>query len=315
MPKELLNLPFTGIMSFCKLPLHLDLDTLSADVAIIGAPYDLSTQYRSGTRFGPRAIRNASALYSLRGVGYYDFELDTVFLNNVKIVDCGDVDMVHMRPEVCLANIFEAARTIVGRGSLPVFLGGDHSVPIPVVRALKGFEPLYVIQIDAHLDFVDERWGVREGHGNTMRRVSDIPHVKGFAQIGIRGPGSSDPADFEEAKRRGSLIVGAREIKRNGIEPVLARIPDNRNYYVTIDVDAFDTGIAPGAGSPSIGGLDYYEVVDLLRGVAAKGRVVGFDFVELAPQYDPTEITAQLAARVILDFLGAIFHERDLRTR
>lgn len=307
MKNDLLNLPFTGITSFCKLPIQTDIDSLDADVAIIGAPFDLSTQYRSGTRFGPRAIRAASALYALRGVGYYDHEFDTVFLKNVRIVDCGDVDMVHMRPEVCLQNIYDAISRIVARGALPVTLGGDHSVPIPILRALANQGPLYVIQIDAHLDFVDERCGVREGHGNVMRRIAEMPHVRGFAQIGVRGPGSSDPSDFADARRMGGLIVGPRELRKDGLEKVLARIPHGKRFYVTIDVDAFDAGIAPGSGSPSVGGLDYYEVTDLLRGVAAKGEVVGFDFVEVAPQYDPTEVTAQLAARVILDFLGAIF--------
>jgi agmatinase len=165
------------------------------------------------------------------------------------------------------------------------------------------------------LDFVDERFGVREGHGNIMRRVAEMPHVDGFAQIGVRGPGSSDPADFADARRMGSLIVGPREFRRKGTDGVLAEIPNGKRYYITIDVDAFDAGLAPGSGSPSIGGLDYYEVTDLLRGIASKGEVVGFDFVEVAPQYDPTEVTAQLAARVILDFLGAIFFEKQQRMR
>lgn len=308
-----LDLPFTGITSFCKLPVHVDLASLEADVAILGVPFDLSTQYRSGTRFGPRAIRNASALYALRGVGYYDHEFDTVFLDGVRIVDCGDVDMVHMRPDVCLKNTEEAVTCIVKRGALPVIIGGDHAVPIPVVRALHEAKPLYVVQLDAHLDFVDERLGVREGHGNVMRRIAEMEHVVGFAQIGVRGPGSSDPSDFADARRMSSLIVGPRELRRKGIGSVLERIPDDVSFYVTIDVDAFDAAIAPGSGSPSIGGLDYYEVTDLLRGLARKADVVGFDFVEVAPQYDPTEITAQLAARVILDFLGAIFEERKRR--
>lgn len=313
MASDRLDLPFTGITSFCKLPVHTDLDTLDADVAILGAPFDLGTQYRSGTRFGPRAIRHASALYALRGVGYYDHEFDTVFLKGVRIVDCGDVDMIHMRPDLCLQNIQNTVSQIIRRGALPVVLGGDHSVPIPILRALKDSGPLYVIQIDAHLDFVDERFGVREGHGNIMRRVAEMPHVEGFAQIGVRGPGSSDPSDFADAKRMGSVIIGPREFRRRGVDGVLSRIPDGKRYYVTIDIDAFDAGVAPGSGSPSIGGLDYYEVTDLLRGVAAKGEVGGFDFVEVAPQYDPAEVTAQLAARVILDFLGAIFYELNRR--
>ncbi len=311
MADERLNLPFTGIMSFCKLPVHTHLDTLDADVAILGAPFDLGTQYRSGTRFGPRAIRNASALYALRGVSYYDHEFDSVFLQDVRIVDCGDVDMVHMRSETCLQNIQSAVERILARGALPVVLGGDHAVPIPILRAFKNKGPVYIVQIDAHLDFVDERFGVREGNGNIMRRVAEMPHVKGFAQIGIRGPGSSAPSDFADARRMGGLIIGPRELRRLGVEALLARIPDGRRYYVTIDIDGFDASLAPGSGSPSIGGLDYYEVTDILRGIAAKGEVLGFDFVEVAPQYDPTEVTAQLAARVILDFLGAIFHHRQ----
>lgn len=313
MASDRLNLPFTGITSFCKLPIHTDLNTLNADVAVLGAPFDMGTQYRSGTRFGPRAIRNASAIYALRGLGYYDHEFDTIFLQDVRIVDCGDVDMIHMRPDACLQNIYDAVSQVVTRGVLPVVLGGDHSVPIPVVRALKDKGPLYVIQIDAHLDFVDDRFGVREGHGNVMRRLAEMPHVEGFAQIGVRGPGSSDPSDFADAKRMGSLIIGPREFRRRGVDGVLTGIPEDKRFYVTIDIDAFDASIAPGSGSPSIGGLDYYEVTDLLRGVAAKGEVVGTDFVEVAPQYDLTEVSAQLAARVILDFLGAIFHNRRRR--
>lgn len=308
-----LDLPFTGIPSFCKLPIVENLHELEADVAILGAPFDLSTQYRSGTRFGPRGIRNASAIYGLQTIAYYDHEFDTVFLEGVTIVDCGDVDMVHMRPAVCLNNIELAVRSIVDRGALPVVLGGDHAVTIPVVRALDRMGPLYVVQLDAHLDYVDERFGVREGHGNVMRRVHEMDHTRGIAQLGIRGPGSSATADFRAARSNGSLIIGPRELRRDGIGQVLERIPD-ANYYVTIDVDVFDPALAPGSGSPSIGGLDYYEVTDLLRGLAAKGDVVGFDFVEVAPTYDHGEITAQLASRVILDFLSAIFYERNRRS-
>lgn len=311
MSQDRLNLPFTGIMSFCKLPICTNIEELDADVAIIGAPFDLTTQCRSGTRFGPRAIRNASAIYSLRGVGYYDFDFDTIFLQGVRVVDCGDADMIHYFSDKCIANIEEAVRGIASRGAIPVVLGGDHSVTIPAVRALAEKGPFHVVQFDAHLDFVNERFGVREGHGNVMRRVSEMRHVSGITQLGIRGPGSSDPSDFADARRAGSTIIGARSIRKEGVEAVLQRIPDSSRYYVTIDVDAFDAGLAPGSGSPSIGGLDYYQVTDLLRGIAAKGDVVGFDFVEVAPQYDPTEVTAQLAARVILDFLGAIFHERS----
>jgi agmatinase len=222
--------------------------------------------------------------------------------------------MHHSQPERCLANIQLAIDQILERGALPVTLGGDHSVPIPILRAFRHHGPLVVVQIDAHLDFVDDRMGTREGHGNVMRRIAEMEHVTGLAQIGIRGPGSSDPSDFEAARRMGSVIIGPREFRRIGIEGVLERVPEAENYYVTIDCDGFDPALMPGNGSPSPGGFTYHEVVDFLRGLAfTKGNVVGFDFVEVAPMYDPTEITQQTAARVILDFLGAIFKARERR--
>jgi agmatinase len=310
---ERLNLPFTGIATFAKVPYHPDLATLDADVAIIGAPYDMGTQVRPGTRFGPRGIRSASSIYGLRTPSYYDAEFEETYLEGVRIVDCGDVDMVHTRPELCLANIEAVIGEILERGALPVTLGGDHSVPIPILRAYADHGPLVVVQLDAHLDFVDERFGVREGNGNVMRRIAEMPHVSGLAQIGIRGPGSSDPSDFEDARRLGSVIIGPREFRRIGIEAVLDRIPPSPSYYVTIDCDGFDPALMPGNGSPSPGGFTYHEGVDLLRGLAARGQVVGFDFVEVAPVYDPTEVTQQTTARIILDFLGAIFKHRTAR--
>lgn len=306
-----LNLPFTGIATFAKVPYHPDLDTLDADVAIVGAPYDMGTQVRSGARYGPRGIRNASAIYGMRSVKYYDSEFDEVYLDGVTIVDVGDADMIHGRPDACLANIQATTEKILERGAMPVTLGGDHAVPIPILRAFRDRGPICVVQIDAHLDFVDNRFGVTEGHGNVMRRILEMDHVTGIAQLGIRGPGSSDPQDFYDARAMGSVIIGPREFRRIGLDAVLERIPSAPNYYVTMDCDGFDAALMPGTGSPSPGGFNYTEVVDLLRRVARKGNVIGFDFVEVAPMYDQTEVTGQTAARVILDFLGAIFKARE----
>jgi agmatinase len=311
MQQDRLNLPFTGIATFAKVPYHADISTLDADVAIVGAPYDLGTQVRSGARYGPRGIRNASVIYGLRTPKYYDAEFDEIYLDGVKIVDVGDADMIHGRPDACLANIQAATEAILERGAMPVTLGGDHSVPIPIMRAFRDRGPIFVVQIDAHLDFVDERFGVREGHGNVLRRISVMKHVSGIAQIGIRGPGSSDPSDFEDARRLGNIIIGPREFRRVGVQAVLDRIPNAPNFYVTMDCDGLDPALMPGTGSPSPGGFSYHEVVDFLRGIALKGNVVGFDFVEVAPMYDQSEVTAQTAARIILDFLGAIFKARE----
>lgn len=307
-----LNLPFTGIASFSKLPIWTDLETLEADVAIIGAPYDQGTQVRAGARFGPRAIRQASTIYSLGLGGSYDPERDEIYLDDRwRIVDAGDIDMIHGDTAACLENIRQAVRQLVARGALPVIIGGDHSITAPVVEALDNVGDFAVIQLDAHLDFVDERGGNRYGQGSPMRRASECPHVKGMAQLGIRGVGSSKRSDFEEARRRGSQILSVRDIRRMGIPAVIENLPDCDQYYVTIDIDAMDPALCPGSGSPSPGGFTYYEVEELLEGIARRGRVIGFDLVEVAPMYDPTEVTSQTAARMILDFIGFILKERE----
>lgn len=319
MNNDKLNLPFTGIATFAKLPYHPDLETLDSDVAIVGAPYDLTTQVRPGARYGPRGIRVASAAYGSRNISsdgeaharYYDAESDDVFLDNVRIVDVGDVDIIHGKPEVGLSNVQSVIERVLNSGAMPVTLGGDHSVPIPILRALREEGPIFVVQLDAHLDFVDEIFGVTEGHGNVMRRISEMEHVSGIAQIGIRGVGSSAQKDFEDARQMGSKIVTVPEFRRAGISDILDRIPAGSRFYVTIDCDVFDPSIMSGTGSLSPGGFNYYEVVDFLRGLTLKGDVVGFDFMEVAPMYDPTDVTGQTASRVILDFLGAIFKARE----
>jgi len=311
--KTRLNLPFTGIASFCKSPICEDWEQLDTDVAILGVPFDMSTQVKPGTRYGPRGIRDASVLYSLHGSGYYDHEFDAYFLEGVRIVDCGDVDIIHMDPQRSLNNAYEDACELLRKDLLLVVLGGDHAVPIPIVRAFKDKGPLHVVQFDAHLDFVDERFGVREAHGSPMRRISEMPHVSGITQIGIRGIGSSSRQDFQDARAYGSDIIGPREFRRLSPDQVADRLPRDANFYVTIDCDVLDPALAPGNGSPSPGGLSFYELTDTLRSIAARGPVLGFDFCEVAPMYDLTGVTCQVAAQVVLDFTGAIFSERKKR--
>ncbi|MBO1006024.1 agmatinase [Pseudogracilibacillus auburnensis] len=310
--KEKLNLPYTGISSFAKYPICTDLDELEADVAILGAPYDMATQYRSGAKMGPRGIRESSTLYGIGINGAYDFEKDDVYLGPPwKIVDCGDADMIHGDLDQSLGNIEDAVRKIVEKGAIPVVLGGDHSITIPVAKGLEKAGPFTVVQIDAHLDFADERMGQRYGHGSPMRRMSEMEHVEGMAQLGIRGIGSSSKEDFEDAKNYGSVIISTRKIRELGIEKVLEMIPDSERYFVTIDIDGLDSSLTPGTGSPSPGGLYYYETSELLEGIAKKGNVIGFDLVEVAPPYDVSGMTSQLASRLILDFLGFILKEKE----
>ena len=310
--KGRLNLPFVGHCTFAKQPACLDWDRIDAEVAVLGAPFDMGTQYRAGARFGPRAIREASTLFSFGHAGAYDFEDDVTYLpaDRVRIVDIGDADIVHTDTVKSLANIEFGVRKVLAAGALPVVLGGDHSVHIPCIRAFDDQPPVHLIHIDAHLDFVDSRHGVLYGHGNPLRRASEMAHVTGMTQLGIRYVSSSNRDDYAAARAAGSDILSVRDVRRLGTEGVLARIPKGRRYYWTIDIDGFDPSIAPGTGTPSHGGFLYYEVLEILQGLTERGEVVGIDLVEVAPDYDHSGTTAFLAAQLLLASLGYLFHNR-----
>lgn len=312
-----LNLPFVGHCTFGKQPACLDWNSIDADAAILGIPFDMGTQYRAGARFGPRAIREASTLFSFGHSGAYDHEDDVVYLprDQVRIVDVGDADIVHTDTMTSLANAEKAVRAILRAGALPVSLGGDHSVHAACIKAFDDQPPVHIVHFDAHLDFVDQRHGVRYGHGNPLRRASEFPHVTGITHLGIRGVSSSNKSDYDATRSFGSKILSVRQIRALGTAGTLEQIPSGVRYYVTIDIDGFDPSIAPGTGTPSHGGFLYYEVVELLQGLARQGDVVGVDLVEVAPDYDHSGTTAFLAARVLLDLLGFVFHERAARRR
>ena len=307
-----LNLPFVGICTFGKYAYVEDWDAFDADVAILGAPFDMGTQWRAGARFGPRAIREASTLFSFGHAGAYDHEDDVVYLpaEATRIVDLGDADIIHTDTTGSHANIEYGVRKILKAGAIPVVLGGDHSINIPCVNAFDGEAPIHIVQIDAHLDFVDERHGVRYGHGNPMRRAAEKPYVTGLSQIGIRNVSSTAREGYEDARRMGSDILSVRQARKLGADGVLERIPAGVRYYVTIDIDGFDPSIAPGTGTPSYGGFLYYEVLEILAGLAKRGPIVGIDLVEVAPDYDHTGTTAILAAQILMNLLGRILHHR-----
>ena len=307
-----LNLPFVGIATFAKKPYVEDWSAINADVAVIGAPFDSGTQYRSGARFGPRAVREASTLFSFGHAGAYDHEDDAVYLTeSVRIVDMGDADIVHTDTEKSHANIEHAVRCALGGGALPVVIGGDHSVNIPCIRACDGVGDFHILQIDAHLDFVDERHGVRHGHGNPMRRAAEQSYVSGLTQVGIRNVSSTAKEGYEDARAMGSDILSVRQCRQLGTAAVAARIPEGVPLYITIDIDAFCPSIAAGTGTPSHGGFLYYEVLELLQAAVQKHKVVGIDLVEVAPAYDPSESTQILAAQLLLNLLGFIFHAKN----
>ena len=310
-----LNLPFVGHCTFAKSPPVLDWGTIDADVAVLGAPLDMGTQYRAGARFGPRGIREASTLYSFGHDGAYDHEDDVVYMpkDQVRMVDIGDADIIHTAQAQSLGNIESGVRAILAAGALPVVLGGDHSVNDACIAAFDDQPPIYIVQFDAHLDYVDVRHNVRHGHGNPMKRAAEKPYVQGISHLGIRNVSSTAREGYEDARRTKSKILSVRQIRAMGTEGVLDTLPAGARYYVTIDIDGFDPSIAAGTGTPSHGGFLYYEVMEILQGLAQRGDIVGIDLCEVAPDYDPSGSTSFLAAQVLLNLLGYVFHERSKR--
>ena len=287
-------------------------DKINAEIAILGAPFDFGSQFRSGARMGPRSIREASTLFSFGHAGAYDYEDDIVYLpeDTTRIVDIGDADIVHTDTIQSHANIETGVRAILAAGAIPVVLGGDHSVNIPCVNAFSDQAPVHLVQIDAHLDFVDERHGVKYGHGNPMRRAAEKPYVTGLSQIGIRNVSSTARDGYEDARKMGSDIQSDRQFRKLGVDGMLARIPKGARYYLTIDIDGFDPSIAAGTGTPSHGGFLYYEILEFLDGLSKRGDIVGVDLVEVAPDYDLSGSTTTLAAQILLNLIGRIHHNR-----
>ena len=309
-----LNLPFVGIATFGKRPYVQDWTQIDADVAVMGAPFDAGTQFRAGARFGPRSVREASTLFSFGHAGAYDHEDDCTYLpESVRIVDIGDADIVHTDTARSHANICTGVKAMLAAGALPIVIGGDHSVNIPIIEAFEGQGDIHILQIDAHLDFVDERHGVRVGHGSPMRRAAEKPWVTGLTQVGIRNVSSTAREGYEAARAMGSDILSVRQARGLGMQAVIDRIPAGARVYVTLDIAGFCPSIAPGTGTPSHGGFLYYEVLEMLQAVAKRHEIVGMDLVEVAPDYDQTQSTSILAAQILLNFLGFIFEARASR--
>lgn len=309
-----LNLPFVGISTFGKRPYVQDWSQIDADAAILGAPYDFGTQFRPGARFGPRAVREASTLFSFGHAGAYDHEDDCTYLPEaVRIVDIGDADIVHTDTTRSHANIKAGVNAILDAGAMPVVIGGDHSINIPCIDAFEDRGNIHILHIDAHLDFVDQRHGVRYGHGNPLRRAAEKDYVTGLTQVGIRNVSSTSKEGYEAARAMGSDILSVRQMRKLGPEAVIARIPEGAKVYVTLDIDGFCPSIAPGTGTPSHGGFLYYEVLEMLQALAERHDLAGIDLVEVAPDYDQTGGTAILAAQVLLNFLGFVFEAKAQR--
>lgn len=309
MAKLLENSAFGGIRTFLHAPYFEEIEKTNADVVIVGVPFDQGTSARSGTRYGPRDIREGSLMYSwTTKKGFFYIDGEQWVLQGTRWADVGDVDVCTMDPAATFACLTEAVRAISSRNALPVVLGGDHSISFPVIRAFT-LPSLTVVHFDAHLD----SYGVPPGkeaiptfvthHGCWVSAISALPGIK-IVQIGMRGI-SNGETELGFSRKYGATVVTSEQIHRNGIQAALAAIPKSENIYVSLDIDVLDPALAPGTGTPEVGGLNFHQLSDMLRAVPSKGRLVGMDLVEVNSHYDPTGVTAQTAARLIIDLLGA----------
>jgi agmatinase len=310
-----------GQPSFLNAPRCTDLESLHADFAIVGVPYGhpyTMEAVTSPSATAPAAIR-AQSCHFVPGdatIDHYDFDFGGPLFGGKErtIVDCGDVAMTPGRFAENSDATTAAIRQILDRGAIPIVLGGDHAIPIPVMRAYEGRESMVVVQIDAHIDWREERYGVREGLSSPMRRASELGCVAGMAQIGMRGMGSARQQEVDDALAYGSVIIRAEEVHALGVAATLARIPEAERYYITFDADGLDAAIAPGVLDPGFGGLSYVETSNLLRGIARKGRVVGYDVVEVVPSIDVRDLTSMCVARLTLNLLGEIVRQPSFRS-
>ena len=308
------NMPSVGITSFVKLPITENLSNLNTDVGFLGIPYDVGNSWRPGTRFGPREIRNYSTRYSGWGgsqqKGYWDINQNKRFLEDISMSDCGDVDVAYYDIERNRKIITQTVKKILKAGTFPVVIGGDHSITYPCICAFEDFKSLDIIQIDAHLDWIDEVDGIRYANGSPMRRSMELDFTNKMVQLGIRCIRSRE-SDYNFAKSQGSQIFTRQDIRQKGVDEIVEKLSPLGNVYVSIDIDGLDPSIAPGTGSPTVDGLLYYEVINLLKGITKKSNVVGFDIVEVNPMLDLNGQTCLLATTLILEFLGMIFDQKN----
>jgi len=287
-----------------------DLQALEADIVIFGA--DCATPYRSVGAYcagGPAAIRAGAAAYS-GDLSKVNFDLlGPVLPESVRAVDVGDLAVDPADSAGNRVAIAAATRQILAAGAVPVLLGGDDSLPIPLIEALgAGGEPLTILQIDAHIDWREMVEGEPLGLSSTMRRASEMAHVERIIQVGARGVGSAGMADLQAARDWGVHLIPAHQF--GDPQAVADLIPEGARVAICFDCDALDPAIMPAVIAPTAGGLSYAQVLGLIRAVAARGRIVSFDMVEFMAARDRDGAGARTAAQLLTSVLGVIGGQR-----
>lgn len=309
-PRESFKSPrFAQPATFMRLP-HVE-DPAGLDVAIVGVPFDGGTSYRTGARLGPREIRAQSSL--IRPYSYFQ---KVAPFDALRVADVGDVDAPPTSIEKAYAAIEQAMDRILGAGVIPLAVGGDHSISLPILRSIaRKHGPVGLVQFDAHIDTWDEYFGGKYFHGTPFRRAIEEGLIaRGrFVQVGIRGPMYGEE-DFDFHREHDITMIDIDRVKAEGVDNVIATMRSvlggSQGIFVTFDIDGIDPAFAPGTGTPEVGGLTSHEAQRLIRGLAGL-PIVGCDVVEVAPQFDgPSQITSLLAANLLFELLCVVAGSR-----
>ena len=304
--------PYAGIPTLLRAPFRPDFNTATphgVDIALLGVPMDLGVTNRSGARFGPRAVRN------IERVGTYEHVLRMAPLANLSVVDIGDVPLSSRYDlAACHRDIETFVASLVTADIVPLSVGGDHSVSLPLLRAAGKDRPVGMVQIDAHCDTSGSFEGCKFHHGGPFRQavLDGVLDPERTIQIGIRG---NAEYLWEFSYDSGMTVIHAEEAIAMGPAALVQRIREVTGCgptYVSFDVDGLDPAFAPGTGTPEVGGLTSADALAILRGCIGLD-VIGGDVVEVAPQYDPTTNTAQIAAQVLFAILCLAATARQAR--
>ncbi len=287
---------FTQISTFGRLPVTRELKDVKA--LFVGIPFDDGTTYRTGARFGPSAIRQGSRLLRPFNPFVGSFPFDAL-----NAADYGDIDILPGYMEDTMAVIQKEMSAIISGGkTVPYIGGGDHSITLPVLRAMNSeYGRVNLIHFDSHYDFWDSYWGKKYTHGTWLKRAAEEKLLEGIVQVGIRGSLFSDD-DLRQPEKLGIASFNIRDVKYN-TEKVLDHINALRGKtYVSFDIDVVDPGSAPGTGTPEIGGMGGFETLEFIRRMDIE--LVGFDVVEVSPPYDVSELTSMTAANLIYEAMS-----------
>jgi agmatinase len=230
---------YEGIRSFCRMPMCFEPEKLEADVAVVGICFDTANYSRCGSRYGPQAIREASMFMGVAydpERGFFDSELGRHVLSGVRIVDCGDITVIPSLLEETFENVKQSIKAIRASGAVPLVLGGEHTISIPVFWAFDDL-PLHIVQFDSHLDLMDDLGGIKYADANPMKRAIEMDNVTGLTQIGIRGF-LNTPELWKEAENEKVTTFTAQRVHDEGVESIIAQVPECENLYITLDIDS-----------------------------------------------------------------------------